>query len=56
MNENSQHERILGYSVQSPRCDFERPMGAVWDPNERDCSDDLQPVRRRGRLACQVPV
>lgn len=39
------HERLLRRTIKSSRCNFKRPLGAVWHPNERDCSNDLQPAR-----------
>lgn len=35
---------------KSPRCDLKRCMGAFGDPDERDCPNDLQPVRENLNL------
>ena len=43
------HEGLLGCPGKGPRCHLQRPLGALWHPDERDCPDDIQPVRPRPR-------
>ena len=39
------HERLLGCPGKGPGRHLQRPLGTLRHPDERDCPDDIQPVR-----------
>jgi hypothetical protein len=45
------HKRLLGRPGKGPRCHLQRPLGPLWHTDERDCPDDIQPVRPHTRSA-----